>query len=67
MRKFGDRLGILGVRMDVQHPQFLKLGRVKSSEVSEASTLGRVKSSILHGAWRFHFFPNSFFAKIRLH
>jgi hypothetical protein len=25
-----------------------------------APTLGWVKSSIPHGAWRFHFFPNSF-------
>jgi hypothetical protein len=36
-----------------QHSQFLNL----------APTLGRVKSSIPHGAWRFHFFPISF-AKI---
>jgi hypothetical protein len=34
-------------RMGVQYPHYLKL----------APTLGRVKSSILHGAWRFHFFP----------
>jgi hypothetical protein len=33
-------------RMGVQHPHFLKL----------APTLGSVKSSIPHGAWRFHFF-----------
>jgi hypothetical protein len=26
-----------------------------------------VKSSIPRGAWRFHFFPNSIFAKIRVH
>jgi hypothetical protein len=31
-----------------------------------APTLGRVKSSIPHGAWRFHFF-STFFAKIRSH
>jgi hypothetical protein len=37
-------------RMDVQHLHFLKL----------APTLGSVKSSIPHGAWRFHFFPNFF-------
>jgi hypothetical protein len=40
-------------RMGEQHPHFLKL----------APILGRVKSSILHGAWRFHFFSNFFFAK----
>jgi hypothetical protein len=32
----------------VQHPHFLNL----------APTLGSVKSSIPHGTWRFHFFPN---------
>jgi hypothetical protein len=32
----------------VQHLHFLNL----------APTLGRVKSSIPHGAWRFHFFLN---------
>jgi hypothetical protein len=37
-------------RMDVQHPHFLKL----------ALTLGRVKSSIPHGAWRFQFFFSNF-------
>jgi hypothetical protein len=39
--------------MDVQHPHFLKL-----------APLERVKSSIPHGAWRFHFFPNFIFAKL---
>jgi hypothetical protein len=34
-------------RMGVQHLHFLNL----------ALTLGRVKSSIPHGAWRFYFFP----------
>jgi hypothetical protein len=34
-------------RMGVQNFHFLKL----------APTLGRVKSSIPHGAWRFHFLP----------
>jgi hypothetical protein len=41
----------------VQHLHFLKV----------APTLGSVKSSIPRGAWRFHFFPNSIFAKIRVH
>jgi hypothetical protein len=31
-----------------------------------APIFGRVKTSILHGAWRFQIFPN-FLAKIRLH
>jgi hypothetical protein len=43
-------------RMGVQHFHLLNL----------APILGKVKSSILHGAWRFHFFPN-WFAKIRVH
>jgi hypothetical protein len=43
--------------MGEQHPHFLKL----------APTLGSVKSSIPHGAWRFHFFSNFIFAKIRRH
>jgi hypothetical protein len=43
-------------RMGVQYSHFLNL----------APTLGKVKSSIPHGAWRFHFFP-SFFAKIRVY
>jgi hypothetical protein len=34
----------------LQHPHFLKL----------APTLGSIESSISHGAWRFHFFPNFF-------
>jgi hypothetical protein len=41
-------------RMEVQHSHFLNL----------APILGRVKSSIPHGAWRFHFFPIFIFAKI---
>jgi hypothetical protein len=40
----------------VQHPQFLNL----------APTRGSVKSSILHGAWRFHIFPNFIFSKFRV-
>jgi hypothetical protein len=44
-------------RMGEQHLHFLKL----------APTLGSVKSSIPHGAWRFHSFSNLFFAKIRGH
>jgi hypothetical protein len=32
-----------------------------------APTLGSVKSSIPHGTWRFYFFPNIIFAKIRLY
>jgi hypothetical protein len=36
--------------MCVQHPHFLNL----------APTLGKVKSSIPHGPWRFNFFPNFF-------
>jgi hypothetical protein len=43
-------------RMGGQYPHFLKL----------APTLGSVKSSILHGAWRFHFFSKKI-AKIRGH
>jgi hypothetical protein len=43
-------------RMGVQHSHFLKL----------SPTLGRVKSSIPHGAWRFHCFPKKL-AKIRVH
>jgi hypothetical protein len=31
-----------------------------------ASTLGRVKSSISHGTWKFCFFSNFVFAKFRL-
>jgi hypothetical protein len=38
-------------------PHFLKL----------APILGRVKSSIFHGARRFYFFPNFIFAKFRIH
>jgi hypothetical protein len=44
-------------KMGIQHPHFLKL----------APTLGSVESSNPHGAWRFHFFPNFIFAKIRGH
>jgi hypothetical protein len=44
-------------RMGVQHPHLLKL----------ALTLGRVKSSIAHGAWRFYFFEVCIFAKFRIH
>jgi hypothetical protein len=44
-------------RMGVQHSHFLKL----------APILGRVKSSIPHGAWRFHFFPKFIFAEFRVH
>jgi hypothetical protein len=40
-----------------QYPHFLNL----------ALTLENVKSSIPHGAWRFHFFPNFIFAKLRVH
>jgi hypothetical protein len=50
---FKDGPGILG--MGVHHSHFLNL----------APTLGRVKFSILHEAWRFHFFP-ILFAKIRI-
>jgi hypothetical protein len=32
-----------------------------------APTLGRMKSSIPHEAWRFHFFPNFIFAKVRVY
>jgi hypothetical protein len=32
-----------------------------------APTLGRVKSSLPCGAWRFYFFSNYFFAKFRVH
>jgi hypothetical protein len=32
-----------------------------------APTLGKVKSSIPHGAWRFHFFPNFIFSKFRIY
>jgi hypothetical protein len=42
-------------RMGVQH-YFLKL----------ASTFGKVKSSIPHGAWRFCFYWNFIFAKFRV-
>jgi hypothetical protein len=49
---FGD--GHFG-RMDVQHFHFLNL----------APILRSVKSSIPHGAWRFHFLI--FLAKIRIH
>jgi hypothetical protein len=41
-------------RMGVQHPHLMNL----------APTLGRVKSSNPHGAWRFHFFE-IFLAKIK--
>jgi hypothetical protein len=41
----------------VQHPHFLNL----------APILGSVKSSIPHGAWRFHFFPNFMFVKFRIY
>jgi hypothetical protein len=41
-------------RMGVQHPPFLNL----------APTLRKVKSSILHGAWRFYFFQILFFLKL---
>jgi hypothetical protein len=44
-------------RMGVQHPHFLKL----------APTLGSVESLNPHRAWRFYFFSNSLFAKIRGH
>jgi hypothetical protein len=43
---YENGLGIFG-RMGVQHSHFLKL----------APILGREKSSIPHGAWKFHFFP----------
>jgi hypothetical protein len=42
-------------RMGVQHLHFLKF----------APTLVTVKSSILHKAWKFYFFPNFGFAQIR--
>jgi hypothetical protein len=51
--KFGKWARVFG-RMDAQHPHFLKL----------APTLGSVKSSILHGDWRFHFFPNFIFLNL---
>jgi hypothetical protein len=44
------------VRMDVQHSHFLNL----------APILGRMKSSIPHGTWRFYFF-STFFTMIRIH
>jgi hypothetical protein len=44
-------------KMGVQHPHFLEL----------APTLGRVKSSISHGAWRFHFSFNFFSSIFSLH
>jgi hypothetical protein len=54
--KFGEWAKPFG-RMGVQRSHFLNL----------APTLGRVKSSIPHGVWRFYFFPNFIFAKIRAH
>jgi hypothetical protein len=39
-------MGLEFGRTSIQHSHFLNL----------APTLGRVKSSILHGAWRFHLF-----------
>jgi hypothetical protein len=44
-------------RMGVQHPHFLKL----------VPTLGRVKSSIPYGTWRFHVFFYKKLAKIRVY
>jgi hypothetical protein len=41
----------------LQHPHFLKL----------APILGSVESSIPHRDWKFHFFPNFIFAKLRVH
>jgi hypothetical protein len=41
-------------RMGVHHPHFLKL----------APTLGDAQSSIPHGAWRFHFFPDFILLKL---
>jgi hypothetical protein len=43
-------------RMGIQHSHFLNL----------APILGRVKSFILHGVWKFHFFL-IVFAEIRVH
>jgi hypothetical protein len=38
-----------------------------SNLLNLAPTLGRAKSSILHGAWRFLFFLNFIFGKFRVH
>jgi hypothetical protein len=43
-RQLYQKKGLHFGKMDVQHPHFLNL----------APTLGRAKSSIPHGTWRFH-------------
>jgi hypothetical protein len=55
-RQLYQKKGLHFGKMDVQHPHFLNL----------APTLGRAKSSIPHGTWRFHFFSKKT-AKIRGH